>query len=134
MVEVFKNSKNVIVNIDEYFNNVTLGILNFKEGVNNYLDGNFSEFEANLNKIEQLEEKADSIIQKIENYFYIHSLMPNYYGDILMLLERVDDIIDKVKDKLQNKMTLILNISTKSVEVNRHRLRKNASKTKRKLS
>ena len=45
MIEIFKTSKNVILNIDEYFNTVELGVLNFKEGVNNYLEGNLTEFE-----------------------------------------------------------------------------------------
>ena len=100
MIKIFKTSKNVIVNIDEYFNHVELGILNFKQGVNHYLDGNTVEFENNLNKIIELEETSDAIIRKIENDFYVHSLMPNYSSDILNLLERIDDIIDKVKDNL----------------------------------
>lgn len=100
MIKIFKTSKNVIVNIDEFFDNVELGILNFKEGVHNYLDGNTAEFENNLNKVEKLEGKADAIIRKIENDFYVHSLMPNYSSDILNLLENVDDIIDNIKDTL----------------------------------
>lgn len=100
MIKIFKTSKNVIINIDEYFDNVELAILNFKEGVNNYLEGNLTEFEINLNKIDELEGKADSIIRKIENDFYVYSLMPNYSSDILNLLEKVDDIIDKAKDNL----------------------------------
>lgn len=100
MIKIFKTSKNVIVNIDEYFDNVELGILNFKEGVNNYLNGNISDFENNLNKTNELEGKADAIIRKIENDFYVYSLMPNYSSDILNLLEKVDDIIDKVQDNL----------------------------------
>jgi predicted phosphate transport protein (TIGR00153 family) len=100
MIKIFKTSKKVIVNIDEYFDNVEMGILNFKEGVNNYLDRNTSEFETNLSKILKLEENADDIIRKIENDFYVHSLMPNYSSDILNLLEKVDDIIDQAKETL----------------------------------
>lgn len=130
MIKIFKTSKNVIVNIDEYFNTVELGILNFKEGVNNYLDGNFTEFENNLKIIEMLEGKADSIIRKIENDLYIYSLIPNYASEVLNLLEKVDDIIDKVKNNLsqfdverpfipeeiKNEFSRLLNISVKSAE------------------
>lgn len=130
MIKIFKTSKNVIVNIDEYFNTVELGVLNFKEGVNNYLEGNLSEFENNLKFIEMLEGKADSIIRKIENDFYIYSLMPNYASEVLTLLEKVDDIIDKVKNNLsqfdvespfipeeiKNDFSRLLNISVKSAE------------------
>ena len=100
MIKIFKTSKNVILNIDEYFNTVELGVLNFKEGVNNYLEGNLTEFENNLKIIETLEGKADSIIRKIENDLYIYSLIPNYASEVLNLLEKVDDIIDKVKNNL----------------------------------
>ena len=130
MIKIFKTSKNVIINIDEYFDTVELGILNFKEGVNNYLEGNFTEFENNLKIIEVLEGKADSIIRKIENDLYIYSLIPNYASEVLNLLEKVDDIIDKVKNNLsqfdverpflpeeiKNDFSRLLNISVKSAE------------------
>ena len=84
MIKIFKTSKNVIVNIDEYFNHVELGILNFKQGVNHYLDGKATEFENNLNKIIELEEKSDAIIRKIENDFYYenhHQNNKNNYSE-----------------------------------------------------
>jgi len=130
MIKIFKTSKNVILNIDEYFDNIELGILNFKEGVNNYLEGNISEFENNLNKVKKHEEVADAIIRKIENDFYVHSLMPNSSSDILSLLEKTDDIIDKVKDNLsqfdvedpyfpediKNDFSRLISLSVKSAE------------------
>lgn len=100
MIKIFKTSKNVIVNIDEYFDTIELGILNFKEGVNNYLEGNMVEFDNNLKIIDKLEEKADTIIRKIENDFYVYSLLPNYASEVLNLLEKVDDIIDNTKNTL----------------------------------
>lgn len=100
MIKIFKTSKNVIVNIDEYFDTIELGILNFKEGVNNYLEGNKVEFDNNLKIIDKLEEKADAIIRKIENDFYVYSLLPNYASEVLNLLEKVDDIIDNTKNTL----------------------------------
>lgn len=130
MIKIFKTSKNVILNIDEYLDTAELGILNFKEGVNNYIEGNIAEFENNLKIIEKLEEKADSIIRKIENDFYIYSLMPNYASEVLTLLEKIEDIIDKVKNNLsqfdeespfipeeiKNDFSRLLNISVKSAE------------------
>jgi hypothetical protein len=130
MIKIFKTSKNVILNIDAYFDNIELGILNFKEGVNNYLDGNTTEFENNLEKVVQLEIDADTIIRKIENDFYVHSLMPNYSSDILNLLEKTDDIIDKIKDTLsqfdveapyfpediKNDFSRLVSLSVKSAE------------------
>ncbi|WP_456378089.1 DUF47 domain-containing protein [Lutibacter sp.] len=130
MIKIFKTSKNVIINIDEYFNNIEQGNLNFKQGVNHYLDGETDEFENNLRKIQKLESEADSIIRRIENDFYVHSLMPNYSSDILNLLEKTDDIIDRSKkvlsqfdveapyfpEDLKNDFKRLVSLSVKSVE------------------
>lgn len=100
MLNIFKTSKAVALNIDEFFDKVDLGILNFKKGASNYINGNKTEFDQNLRTINILEKEADSIKRKIENDFYLHSLMPNYSSDILNLLESVDDIMDRSMDVL----------------------------------
>lgn len=100
MINIFKNSRSVALSIDEFFDKIDLGILNFKKGANNYINSNSSEFDQNLKTINILEKDADSIKRKIENEFYLHSLMPNYSSDILNLLESVDDIMDMSKDVL----------------------------------
>jgi len=88
------------LSIDEFFDKIDLGILNFRKGVINYIDGNLTEFEQNLIYIKGLENDADGIQRKIENEFYLHSLLPSYASDILNLIEIVDDIIDMSKDVL----------------------------------
>ncbi|NOQ92653.1 MAG: DUF47 family protein, partial [Flavobacteriaceae bacterium] len=100
MLNFFKTSKSVALSIDDFFNKIDLGTLNFKKGVRNYIDGNMNEFAQNLKSITILESEADVIQRKIENDFYLHSLMPNYASDILNLIESVDDIIDMSKDVL----------------------------------
>ncbi len=100
MLNFFKTSKSVALSIDEFFNKIDLGILNFKKGIQNYIDGNMNEFAQNLKSISVLESEADVIQRKIENDFYLHSLMPNYASDILNLIESIDDIIDMSKDVL----------------------------------
>ena len=100
MIKFFKTSKSVALSIDEFFDKIDLGILNFKKGANNYINGNSAEFNQNLNTINSLEKDADVIKRKIENQFYLHSLMPNYSSDILNLLEGIDDIMDISKDVL----------------------------------
>jgi len=98
MINIFKTSKSVALSIDEFFDKIDLGVLNFKNGARNYIERNSSEFEHNLKTIKTLEKDADIIQRKIENDFHLHSLMPNYASDILNLLETVDDIIDRSKN------------------------------------
>jgi len=100
MINIFKTSKSVSLSIDDFFDKIEMGILNFKKGVQNYIDENRIEFLQNLKVVSSLESEADTIQRKIENDFYLHSLMPNYASDILNLLESVDDIIDMSKDVL----------------------------------
>ncbi len=100
MINILKTSKSVALTIDEFFDKIDLGILNFKKGASNYINGNNAEFDQNLKTINILDIEADTIKRKIENEFYLHSLMPNYSSDILNLIESVDDIIDKSKDIL----------------------------------
>lgn len=100
MINIFKTSKSVAISIDEFFDKIDLGILNFTKGANNYVNGNIAEFDQNLKTINILEKDADSIKRRIENEFYLHSLMPNYSSDILNLLESVDDIMNMSKDVL----------------------------------
>ena len=130
MINIFKTSKSVALSIDDFFDKIDLGILNFKKGINSYIKGNIEEFDLNLNTLNFLEKDADSIKRKIENEFYLHSLMPNYASDILNLLESVDDIIDKSKDVINqfdvekphlpkeiiNDYLELVNLSVKSVE------------------
>ena len=130
MINIFKTSKSVALSIDDFFDKIDLGILNFKKGINSYIKGNSEEFDLNLKTLNFLEKDADSIKRKIENEFYLHSLMPNYASDILNLLESVDDIIDKSKDVINqfdvekphlpkeiiNDYLELVNLSVKSVE------------------
>jgi len=98
MTNIFKTSKSVALSIDEFFDKIEIGILNFKKGVSNYINENTIEFDQNLQTLNVLEKEADTIQRKIENDFYLHSLMPNYSSDILNLLEKIDDIMDMSKD------------------------------------
>ncbi len=130
MINIFKTSKSVALSIDDFFDKIDLGILNLKKGINSYVKGNIEEFDLNLKTLNFLEKDADSIKRKIENEFYLHSLMPNYASDILNLLESVDDIIDRSKDvinqfdvekphlpdEITNDYLELVNLSVKTVE------------------
>lgn len=130
MFNIFKTSKSVSHSIDEFFDKIELGNLNLRTGINNYLKGNISDFEENLKSNYNLEKEADTLKRKIENDFYIHSLMPNYASDIINLLDKVDDIIDKsiellsqfdvespdIPEDVKKKYSKLTGASTKTVE------------------
>jgi len=97
---LFKNTNSVILNIEEFFDTIDKGVLTFKEGVSNYINKNMAAFENNLKQIDKLESTADELLRKVENDLYVHSLLPQYRGDVLRLMDKTDDIIDTAKENL----------------------------------
>lgn len=108
----FNNSKKVIELLDNFFDTVDQGVLVFKNGVNNYLYGNTENFNDNLANLIKLESNADLLRREIENLLYTQSLMPQFRGDILKLLEDMDTIIDITKGNLAQFDVEIPNIPT----------------------
>ncbi len=100
MALLFKTAKEVIVKIDEFYDNVEQGLLIFKEGVENYLHGREDQFRKNIDTIHELESTADKRQIEIENEFYLHSLLPQYASDVITLLEQSDELIDVPKHNM----------------------------------
>jgi predicted phosphate transport protein (TIGR00153 family) len=96
----FKHANQSVELIDEFLNTIDQGALIFKEGVKNYLFGNRESFLDNLKTLSNLETEADITRRKIENILYTQSLMPQLRGDIMRLLEELDNIIDMAKKSL----------------------------------
>lgn len=96
----FAKANRSIELIDSFFNCVDQSLLLFKEGVKNYLYKNTENFNNNLQSLANQETESDSIRRKIENTLYTQSLMPQLRGDILRLLEEMDNLIDLSKKNL----------------------------------
>jgi len=99
-MQLFKQANKSIELIDDFLDLIDQGVIIFKEGVKNYLYGNRENFVSNLQTLSGLETEADIIKRKIENILYTQSLMPQLRGDILKLLEELDNIIDLAKTNL----------------------------------
>lgn len=97
---LFPKARKSIELIDSFFNCVDQSVLLFKEGVKNYLYKNAENFNNNLQTLANLEAESDQIRRKIENTLYTQSLIPQLRGDILRLLEELDNLIDLSKKNL----------------------------------
>ncbi len=93
----FKHANKSIDLIEKFLDKIDQGILIFQEGVKNYLYENKENFAYNLKTLSALETDADIIKRKIENILYTQSLMPQLRGDIMRLLEELDNFIDLTK-------------------------------------
>jgi len=96
----FKHANKSIDLIERFLDKIDQGVLIFQEGVKNYLYDNKENFADNLKTLSTLETEADIIKRKIENILYTQSLMPQLRGDIMRLLEELDNFIDLTKTNL----------------------------------
>jgi uncharacterized protein len=95
-----RTTKNLIIKIDEFFDNIDLGLLVFREGLRAYLDKDMEAFERHLQKVDSLESNADKLQRAIENEMITHSILPQYRAEVSTLIDELDEIIDAVKSSL----------------------------------
>lgn len=94
---LFNQTKELAAQIDAYLDTISEGAIVFRQGVNAYLDGHEERFEEYCCSIKDLEKRADDLRREIETQLYRHSLIPESRGDVLGLLENMDDVIDTAK-------------------------------------
>jgi uncharacterized protein Yka (UPF0111/DUF47 family) len=100
---VFKRTtKNLIIRIDEFFDNVELGILVFREGIKSYILKNQEDFIRHLQKVDVLESNADKLQRAIENDMITNSVLPQQREEVTRLIDELDEIIDSVKSSLND--------------------------------
>jgi predicted phosphate transport protein (TIGR00153 family) len=95
-----RTTKNLIVRIDEFFDNIDLGLLVFREGMKSYLENDMDAYERHLAKVDTLENGADRLQREIENDMITHSILPQRREEVLKLIDVMDEIIDSVKSSL----------------------------------
>jgi predicted phosphate transport protein (TIGR00153 family) len=100
MAILFKPTKQLESNIEEFLNSVSEGAIVFEQAVKCYIENDTENFTAHIAKIDELENKADDLRRQIESMLYTHTLIPEHRGDVLGLLENTDDVIDTMKETL----------------------------------
>lgn len=101
MNSIFRSTtEQLISQIEEFFTLVDESSLVYKKGVKAYLKGDTGDFTASMEQVSEMEEKADRLRRTIEDALYRKSLLPEFRGDVLELLERLDDLLDTAKENL----------------------------------
>lgn len=95
-----RTTKNLILKIDEFFDNIDLGLLVFREGVKAYLEKDMETFNRHIQKVELLESNADKLQRSIDNEMITHSILPQHRGEVSSLIDVLDEIIDTIKSSL----------------------------------
>jgi len=95
-----RTTRNLIIKIDEFFDDIDLGLLVFREGIKSYLDKDADAFKRHLQKVDSLENNADRLQREIENEMITHSILPQHRSEVSSLIDKLDEIIDAVKSSL----------------------------------
>src|SRR6056297_1533443 len=66
----------------------------------NFVKGNIEVFENSLDEISTLKNSADDYQKEIKYKLYKYMLIPEARGDVLSLLENIDNIVDHMKKLL----------------------------------
>lgn len=95
-----RTTKNLIIKIDEFFDDIDLGLLVFREGIKAYLEKDMEAFQRHLQKVDSLENNADKLQRAIENEMITHSILPQHRSEVSTLIDELDEIIDAVKSSM----------------------------------
>lgn len=95
-----RTTKNLIIKIDEFFDDIDLGLLVFREGIKSYLEKDMDAFKRHLQKVDQLENNADRLQREIENEMITHSILPQHRSEVSTLIDELDEVIDALKSSL----------------------------------
>jgi len=97
----FQRARKIEANIDKYLDNITKAILTFDQGIKEYFNGNIDLFEDKFKETSQLESDSDELRRDIKYTLYRDLLIPDSRGDVLGLLETLDDVIDVTEEVLR---------------------------------
>lgn len=96
----FKQTNDTINNINTFFDTIDRALIVFKEGTKNYLYNHTEQFNTNLESMTAFENEADTLRHQIEGNIYSLSSLARVRGDIIRLIENMDDIVDILESSL----------------------------------
>ena len=102
MLLPFGQTKALEAQVDEFLDIIIKGTLAMQQALVSYLDRDTEDFVNRIRTVSDLERQADDIRKHTETNLYTHSLIPESRGDVLGLLENMDNVIDTSKEVLQS--------------------------------
>jgi len=97
---IFKKTRELEAQIDEYLDCVVEGALIFKQGIYFFLQEDLTELEIRAKELEKKEHQGDQLRRKIETILYEQTLIPESRGDVLGLLESTDTVLNTLSETL----------------------------------
>lgn len=100
-LHLFRRTKQLEQQIDSFFDKLSESSVVYRLAVRVYLrEGLNDEFQSRLEKINELESEADALRRDIEKQLYVNTLIPDSRGDVLGLIETVDQLLSQFEGSL----------------------------------
>jgi hypothetical protein len=90
-------AKSLQLEMEQYFELIDEGAMMLEDGLAKYLAGNLELFEETIKEIDRVEHEADNLRRQIKHRLYVEMLIPDSRGDVLGLLETLDNVLDSTK-------------------------------------
>lgn len=97
---LFQNTRILTAQVDDFLDALSESALLFRHAVEDYAEGDLERFCERVEQVGDLENRCDDLRRTIERRLYSHSLIPESRGDVLGLLETLDDVINTAKATL----------------------------------
>ncbi|VAW19145.1 hypothetical protein MNBD_ALPHA09-579 [hydrothermal vent metagenome] len=98
---LFRRTKQLEQQIDSFFDKLSESSVVYRLAVRLYLrEGLNEEFQTRLERINALESEADVLRRDIEKQLYSNTLIPDSRGDVLGLIETVDQLLSQFEGSL----------------------------------
>ena len=100
-VSIFRRTRELEGEIDEFMDNLAQSALAFTRAVAIFLAaGRSEEFDEKLGQVNDLESRSDDLRRAIERKLYAQTLIPESRGDVLGLLENLDSVLNSFEGTL----------------------------------
>lgn len=90
-------TKEVEGEIEKFLDNIQRAGLLFEQALKDYFNERMERFEDKYKEIDQLEHNSDEVRRNIKRKLYSYMLLPDSRGDVLGLIENLDNVIDLTK-------------------------------------
>ena len=100
-ISLFRRSRALESEIEEFMEKLSESSLMFKTAIKMYLaDGCTLNFEQKLQDVNKMESDADNLRRAIETKLYAQTLIPESRGDVLGLIENLDQLLNRFESSL----------------------------------
>lgn len=100
-IRLFRRTLALEGEIDKFLDLMSEGGILFKYAIQIYIEhGSSKQFEEKLQQVNKIESTADNLRRSIERQLYSQTLIPDARGDVLGLLENLDNITNLIEGTL----------------------------------